>query len=164
MAQEILLLVITSLLTLLTGGGIGVFLYHKQTKKLKEAESKSAEIQNDILEVQKDTSVNDQWKEMCEMKSAEIEKLNNKIAELEESIKVKNEKIEVLNTKKEEAWDETSKCKILSAKKDRIISEINWYRCEVNNCPHRKPPRKFGTFDYPQVKEKEESIEEENEK
>lgn len=150
MSQEILLMIISSLATLLTGGGIGVFLYHKQTKKLKEAESKNAEIQNEILIVQKETSVNDQWKEMCEMKSNEIDKLNNKISELEESIKIKDEKIEYLNLKKEEAWNETSKCNISSAKKDRIISEINWYRCEVNNCPHRKPPRKYGTFDFPQ--------------
>ena len=142
MSQEILQMIITGLLTFMTTGGIGSFFYMKQQKKLKESEIKSAEIANEA-------STNTEWEKLCNKKDDSIQKLEDKIDELEEMIKEKNKKIEELNLSKENAWEETSKCKIQSAKKDRIISEINWYRCEVNGCPYRKPPRKYGTFDFP---------------
>lgn len=142
MTQEILQIVVTGLITLLTSGGIGVFLFHKQSKKLKDAEVRAAEINNE-------SATNEEWKKICDSKTEEIEKLNAKLIEKDTIIREKDEKIDELNRSKENAWEETSKCKIQCAKKDRIISEINWYRCEVNGCPHRKPPRKFGTFDYP---------------
>ena len=142
MSQEILQMIITGLLTFLTTGGIGSFLYIKQSKKLKESEVKAAEIQNE-------SSTNEEWKKICEKKDDDIRRLEQKIENLEENIKEKDKKIEELNLSKENAWEETSKTKIQSAKKDRIISEINWYRCEVNGCPHRKPPHRYGTFDFP---------------
>ena len=142
MSQEILQMIITGLLTFLTTGGIGSFLYIKQSKKLKESEIKSAEIANEA-------STNAEWEKLCGKKDEDIKRLECKIDELEQMIKDKNDKIEQLNQSKENAWEETSKSKIQSAKKDRIISEINWYRCEVNGCPYRKPPRKYGTFDFP---------------
>ena len=142
MSQEILQMIITGLLTFLTTGGIGSFLYIKQAKKLKESEIKSAEIANE-------SSTNAEWEKLCNKKDESIHRLENKIVELEQTVKEKNQKIEELNQSKENAWEETSKSKIQSAKKDRIISEINWYRCEVNGCPYRKPPRKYGTFDFP---------------
>lgn len=135
-------MVITGLLTFLTTGGIGSIFYFKQQKKLKESEIKSVEVANE-------SEINAQWKQFCEAKDERITKLENKIDELEKTIIEKNDRIEELNNAKESAWEETSKCKIQSARKDRIISEINWYRCEVNGCPHRKPPRKYGTFDFP---------------
>ena len=140
MSQEILQMIITGLLTFLTTGGIGSFLYIKQSKKLKESEVKAAEIQNE-------SSTNEEWKKICEKKDDDIRRLEQKIENLEENIKEKDKKIEELNRSKENAWEETSKTKIQSAKKDRIISEINWYRCEVNGCTHRKPPHRYGTFD-----------------
>ena len=142
MSTEILQMVITGLLTFLTTGGIGSFFYIKQQKKLKDSEVKAAEIRNE-------SSTNAEWEKICEKKDENIKRLEVKIDELEEMVKSKNQKIEELNQSKENAWEETSKSKIQSAKKDRIISEINWYRCEVNGCPYRKPPRKYGTFDFP---------------
>lgn len=142
MSQEILQIIITSLLTFVTTGGIGSFFYVKQQKKLKESEIKSAEIANE-------SSTNAEWEKLCEKKDDDIERLEKKIELLEESIKEKDSKIEELNQSKENAWEDTSKAKIQSAKKDRIITELNWYRCEVNGCPYRKPPRKYGTFDFP---------------
>ena len=142
MSQEILQMIITGLLTFLTTGGIGSFLYLKQQKKLKESEIKAAEIANE-------SSTNAEWEKLCEKKDEDIKRLEEKIDSLEELIKEKNQKIEELNTSKENAWEETSKSKIQNAKKDRITTEINWYRCEVNGCPYRKPPRKYGTFDFP---------------
>ena len=142
MSQEILQMIITGLITFLTTGGIGSFLYMKQAKKLKESEVKAADIRNE-------SSTNEEWEKLCNKKDDDIRKLEDKVKELEATIKEKNQKLEDLNQSKENAWEETSKTKIQSAKKDRIISEINWYRCEVNNCPYRKPPRKYGTFDFP---------------
>lgn len=142
MSQEILQMILTGLLTFLTTGGIGSIFYIKQSKRLKDSEVKSAEIANE-------SSTNKEWENICRMKDETINRLEQKITNLEETVKEKDEKIETLNQSKEKAWDETSKTKIQSAQKDRIISEINWYRCEVNGCPYRKPPRKYGTFDFP---------------
>lgn len=135
-------MIITGLVTLLSAGGIGSIFYFKQERKIKDAEVKSAEITNE-------SSTNEEWKKLCDVKSQEIDNLKQQITELNEKLKEKEDKlIEVYNSK-ESAWEETSNCKIQSAKKDRIISELNWYRCEVNGCPYRKPPRKYGTFDFP---------------
>lgn len=142
MSQEVLQMVLSSLITLLTTGGIGSIFFIRQSKKLKNSEVRAAEIQNE-------SSTNEEWKKLCEKKDEDIQRLENKINNLEENIKEKNQKIDELNQSKENAWEETSKTKIQSAKKDRIISEINWYRCEVNGCPHRKPPHKYGVFDFP---------------
>lgn len=142
MSQEILQMILTGLLTFITTGGIGSFLYMKQSKKLKDSEVKASEIANE-------SSTNKEWENICHMKDDTIARLEEKVANLERTIKEKDDKIESLNQSKEKAWDETSKTKIQSAQKDRIISEINWYRCEVNGCPYRKPPRKYGTFDFP---------------
>jgi ribosomal protein L11 methylase PrmA len=142
MSSEILQMIITGLITLLSAGGIGSIFYFKQERKIKDAEVKSAEITNE-------SSTNEEWKKLCDVKSQEIDNLKQQITELNEKLKEKEDKlIEVYNSK-ESAWEETSNCKIQSAKKDRIISELNWYRCEVNGCPYRKPPRKYGTFDFP---------------
>jgi ribosomal protein L11 methylase PrmA len=142
MSSEILQMIITGLVTLLSAGGIGSIFYFKQERKIKDAEVKSAEITNE-------SSTNEEWKKLCDVKSQEIDNLKQQITELNEKLKEKEDKlIEVYNSK-ESAWEETSNCKIQSAKKDRIISELNWYRCEVNGCPYRKPPRKYGTFDFP---------------
>lgn len=142
MSQEILQMIITGLLTFITTGGIGSIFYIKQSRKLKDSEVKASEIANE-------SSTNKEWENICSKKDDDIQKLENKIITLEETIRIKEDKITELNTIKEKAWDETSKCKLKSAEKDRIISEINWYRCEVNGCPYRKPPRKYGTFDFP---------------
>lgn len=142
MSQEILQMIITGLLTFLTTGGIGSVLYLKQQKKLKESEIRSAEIANE-------SSTNAEWEKLCASKDETIKRLEEKNDSLEDLIKEKNQKIEELNMSKENAWEETSKSKIQNAKKDRIITELNWYRCEMNGCPYRKPPRKYGTFDFP---------------
>ena len=105
MSQEILQMIITGLLTFLTTGGIGSFLYIKQSKKLKESEVKAAEIQNE-------SSTNEEWKKICEKKDDDIRRLEQKIENLEENIKEKDKKIEELNRSKENAWEETSKTKI----------------------------------------------------
>ena len=47
------------------------------------------------------------------------------------------------------AWDRYSDSRAECNKKDMVIAELNWYRCEVNGCPYRKPPRKFGDTDFP---------------
>lgn len=142
MSQELLQIILSSLLTFLTTGGIGSFLYIKQSKKLKESEIKAAEIQNE-------SSTNAEWEKICEKKDNDNQVLEKKIEILEETIKERDKKIDELNNVKELAWEETSNAKIKSAHKDRVISELNWYRCEVNGCPYRKPPHKFGTFDFP---------------
>ena len=142
MSQELLINIVTGLISFLTAGGIGSFLYVKQQRKLKESEVKAAEITNGA-------TINLEWEKLCDKKDEDIKRLEDKVDELEKLIIDKNQKIEELNQSKEHAWEETSNSKIQCAKKDRIITEINWFRCEVNGCPYRKPPRKYGVFDFP---------------
>mgnify|MGYP004444169723 FL=1 len=142
MSSELLHLIITGLVTFLTTGGLGGILYYNLHKKLKEAEVKSAEISNVA-------SSNAEWIKICEERAEEKSKLIEGVREANNLINELRHKINELNESKERSWEETSQCKIQCAKKDRIISELNWYRCEVNGCPYRKPPRQYGTYDFP---------------
>lgn len=142
MQQEILQMLITGVLTLLTTSGVGSIFYFKQQKKLKELEVKSAEIANE-------SSTNSEWEKLCHKKDDDINRLETKINSLEENIKEKEIKIENSAKSKEAAWDEKSQIKLESQMKDQEIMSLNWYKCEINDCPYRRPPRKYGKYDFP---------------
>lgn len=144
--QEILLPLLTALLT----GGIGSIFYFKQNKKLKEFEVKAADLENKNKEINNSASINAEWEKITNKLTKEREDLVEEIHMQLGVIKELNEKNENLNNSKEKAWESYSNCRIECAKKDRLISELNWYRCEINGCPYRKPPRKYGEFDFPE--------------
>lgn len=151
--QEIIVPVITAFLT----GGIGSIFYFKQNKKLKEFEVKSAELENENKKLENENkkidnsaSINSEWERIANKLTNEREELVNEIRMQLGVIKDLQDKIDNANTSKDKAWEMYSNCKIDCAKKDRLISELNWYRCEINGCPYRKPPRKYGDFDFPE--------------
>lgn len=148
--SEILHEVIVGLITFLTTGGLGSILYFKLHKKLKESEVKAAELENKNKEINNVATVNSEWEKITAKLSAERDDLVNEIHMQLKVIKELQEKIEDTNTSKDKAWELYSNCRIECAKKDRLISELNWYRCEINGCPYRKPPRKYGDFDFPE--------------
>ena len=127
--SEILQIVITNCITFLTTGGIGSIFYFRLHKRMKEAELHASEISNL-------SSSNDEWIRLYETERDEKSKLM-------EQNHILNERINKLH---EDKGLLISKCE----KKERIISELNWYRCEMNRCPYRKPPRKYGDFDLPE--------------
>lgn len=137
------------ILSFLGGGGLMGILYYKQNKRLKESEAKTAEAQARAAEV--------------DVKSAEIKNLSSSNEEwirlyhqvldekskLEEQLKTTTDKLDEIYRSKDLAWDRYSDSRAECNKKDMVIAELNWYRCEVNGCPYRKPPRKFGDTEFP---------------
>lgn len=148
--SEILQEVIVGVLTCVTTGGLGSIFYLKQQKKLKEFEVKAAELENKNKEINNVASVNTEWEKIANKLSAERTELIDDIHRQLEVIKELQSKIDNANVSKDKAWEMYSNCRIDCAKKDRLISELNWYRCEINGCPYRKPPRKYGDFDFPE--------------
>ena len=144
--QDIIFPIVSALIT----GGIGSIFYFKQNKKLKEYEVKEAELENKNKEISNVSIVNSEWEKIYNKLTCEREELVDELHEQLEVIKDLNDKIDSANISKEKAWEMYSNCRIDCAKKDRLISELNWYRCEINGCPYRKPPRKYGDFDFPE--------------
>ena len=151
--SELLREIVVGLVTFITTGGLGSIMYFKLQKRLKQAEVKAAEIDNF-------SSINAEWEKITNKLTNEREELVKELNEQREefvkeihdqaeTIKELQDKIDSINTSKEAAWDECSKSKIECAIKDKLISELNWYRCEINGCPYRKPPRIYGEFEFP---------------
>lgn len=140
--SEILYYIITSVVSALLTGGIGSIFYRKLNKKLKESEVKAAEADVNAAQIKNLSSSNEEWIRLYKNENVEKEKLIEAIYNL-------TTKVESANSSKDEAWEKYSNCRIECSMKDRIISELNWYRCEVNGCPYRKPPRKYGDCDFP---------------
>ena len=147
--SELLREIIVGVLSCLTTGGLGSILYFRLQKKLKESEVKSAELENKNKEITNMSAVNAEWERICKKLSDERDILLSNIKDDETIINGLHDKIDALNRSKESAWEQYSNCRIDCARKDRMISELNWYRCEVNGCPYRKPPRNYGDFDFP---------------
>lgn len=133
--SEILSEVITAVLTFLFTGGLGSIFYFKLQKRMKTAEVKAAEIDNL-------TKTNEEWRKLYDNCLEEKRKLEENVANM-------TDKMEEFYRSKDVAWDRYSDSRAECNKKDMVIAELNWYRCEVNGCPYRRPPRKFGDMDFP---------------
>lgn len=140
--SEILQYVITSVITFLTTGGIGSIFYFRLQKRMKLAEIKAAEVEVKSAEIANLSASNEEWIKLYSSCVEEKEKLENILS-------MATEKLEEAYKSKDLAWEQYSDCRLECAKKDLVISELNWYRCEVNGCPYRKPPRKYGDMDFP---------------
>lgn len=140
--SEILQYVITSLITFLTTGGIGSILYFKLQRKLKEAEVTAAEVEVKSNEISNLSASNEEW---IKLYNKSIDENN----QLKEQVQSQNEKIDELYKSKDTAWERYSELRSECNKKDLIISEMSWYRCEINGCPYRKPPRVYGEMEFP---------------
>lgn len=140
--SEILQLVITSLISIIGTGGIGSIFYFKLQKRAKEAEVKAVEVDVKTKEITNLSASNEEWIKLYNNCLAEKEKLR-------EVVLIMSNKITEGQKQKDSAWEKYSDCRTESNKKDLVISELNWYRCEVNGCPYRRPPRKYGEIDFP---------------
>lgn len=140
--SEILSIVLTGVISILGTTGIGSIFFIRQNRRLKDAEVKAADIENLKAAVEAAASSNEEWQKLYN------QALDEK-AELKEENKALNEKLDKYQESKEDAWQKYSDCKILCEKKERKIADLEWYRCEINGCPYRKPPRKFGDLDFP---------------
>ena len=147
--SETILEVLGYVLPFLGGGGLMSIFYFRLNKRLKAAEVKAAEVDVKAHEV--------------EVKSREIDNLSASNEEwiklyhncfeektkLEEAVASMTDRLDEVYKSKDLAWDRYSDSRAECNKKDMVIAELNWYRCEVNGCPYRRPPRKFGEMDFP---------------
>lgn len=108
-----LIVTFSSLITIIVGGG-GI-LFYKQSKRIKNAEAQSAEMENQ-------KRITDEWKNLYLTTKDEKEKIDNELN------KLRNTYHECLN---------------LEATHRVLITKLKWSRCEVNNCINRIPPRDF---------------------
>lgn len=144
--SEILQYVLTGLLTFLTTGGLGSIFYIKQSKKLKAAEVKAAELDVQAQKIENLSRTNDEWQKLYNSCLEDKRALEEKLAE---GIKIVEEKNDEAQREKDMLWEKYLDCKQECSQKELYISELNWYRCEVNGCPYRRPPRKFGEMNFP---------------
>lgn len=140
--SEILLQVLGYVFTFLTGGGLMSIFYFRLNKRLKAAEVKAAEVDVKTREISNLSASNEEWIKLYHNCFEEKTKLEGALADM-------TNKLEDVYRSKDAAWDRYSDSRSECNKKDMVIAELNWYRCEVNGCPYRKPPRKFGEMDFP---------------
>lgn len=140
--QEILSTLLGYILTFIFGGGLMSIFYFRLNKKLKAAEVKAAEVDVKTREISNLSASNEEWIKLYHICFEEKEKL-------EEDIEKLSNRLDEVYKSKDTAWDIYSNARSECIKKDMVIAELNWYRCEVNGCPYRRPPRKFGEMDFP---------------
>jgi hypothetical protein len=141
-SEVLLTYVIPNLITFLTTGGIGGIFYFKLHKKLKETEVKAAEVEVKSAEISNLSASNEEWIKLYHNCLEEKTKLESDVEKM-------SDRLDEVYKSKDAAWDRFSDCRAECNKKDMVIAELNWYRCEVNGCPYRRPPRKYGEMDFP---------------
>lgn len=140
--SEILQYAFTILISIIGTSGIGSIFYYRLQKRAKAAEVKAAEVDVQTREIANLSASNEEW----------IKLYNNSLeekAKLQEFISDLTKQLEEAQKSKESAIEKYSDCRNESSKKDLVITELNWYRCEINGCPYRRPPRKYGELDFP---------------
>lgn len=140
--QEILSNLLGYILTFIFGGGLMSIFYFRLNKRLKAAEVKAAEVDIKTREISNLSASNEEWIKLYNNCSEEKAKLEADIEKL-------SDRLDEIYKSKDAAWDRYSDSRSECNKKDMVIAELNWYRCEVNGCPYRRPPRKFGEMDFP---------------
>lgn len=115
------------LLGVILGGG--TFVFYKQNKKLKEAEAASME--KDVLakDLANKQTANEEWITLYDEQKEYSKRLEVKLDNVNEENK---ELKKLLNDYRE-----------LDTKQRLLITNLNWARCEVNECAKRRPPRDF---------------------
>jgi hypothetical protein len=140
--SEILLQVLGYVFTFLTGGGLMSIFYFRLNKRLKAAEVKAAEVDVKTREISNLSASNEEWIKLYHNCMEEKTKLEGALADM-------TNKLDDVYRSKDAAWDKYSDSRSECNKKDMVIAELNWYRCEVNGCPYRKPPRRYGEMEFP---------------
>ncbi len=140
--SEILGEIITGIVTFLLTGGLGSIFYFKLHKRMKEAEVKAAEVDVKTVEISNLSASNEEWIKLYHTCLEEKTKL-------EEALASASDRLDEAYRQKDAAMDRYSDSRTECNKKDMVIAELNWYRCEVNGCPYRKPPRRYGEMEFP---------------
>ena len=140
--SDTLLQVLGYILTFAGGGGLMSIFYFRLNKRLKAAEVKSAEVDVKTKEIANLSASNEEWQKLYRNCFEEKTKLEEALASM-------TDKLDEAYKMKDAAMDRYGDSRTECNKKDMVIAELNWYRCEVNGCPYRKPPRKYGEMDFP---------------
>lgn len=127
MTPEIIIAIVGLISTVLTGG----LVYYKQNKKYKDLE-------NQLKEIEVDNEIIKQWECLYQEEKAKNTILENRLSELYKHRKLQSE--EISNLKEKLANKEVE-----LAKKDVIITGLNYCKCVVNECNNRKPKRDYET-------------------
>ena len=140
--SDILLQLLGYFGTFIGGGGLVGIFYFKLNKRLKAAVVKSAEVDVKTKEIANLSASNEEWQKLYHNCFEEQIKLKETLASI-------GDKLGEAYEMKDAAMDRYGDCRTECNKKDMVIAELNWYKCEVNGCPYRRPPRKYGEMDFP---------------
>lgn len=107
-----------SIVGALGGGGI---IYHKQTRRMKEAEVEAKQ--------------SDEWKKLYEKS--------------DDDSREKDKKIDALYDERQQMYNQLIERDRTIAYKDIQIERLKIARCDINGCRRRRPPREYETSDTP---------------
>ena len=114
---EVIITAVVTLVGTLVPGGI---IFHRQNKRIKEAEAKKQEIENSELVIH-------QWKERVE----DIKRAKELV---DTNYNALIKKYEELQDKYEDKQKENQRLELMN-------QELCWWKCIVRGCSNRKPPR-----------------------
>lgn len=125
--EAIIIAIIGVVSNCITGG----LVYYKQNKKSKD-------IENKLKEKEVDNKIIIQWEKLHQEEQDKNTVLENRLTELYKHRKIQAEEINMLKEK-------LSKKEVDLAKKDVVITGLNYCKCVVNECNNRKPKRDYET-------------------
>lgn len=128
--------IISTIITLLTSGGIGGIFYYTLNKRLKKAEVIASEYSNIA-------TTNLEWQKLSDELQEERVNLLKKVED-------RNRIIDELRDRDEAGWKRVYDLELELSKKDLIIQDLTYKKCTRNNCPYRKPPRELGEESLPE--------------
>lgn len=119
MDTELINIVITAAVTLVSGGGVAAFLFRRQNRRLKDAEAVAAEL-----------SAASQF-------SATVKEMSNTIAMLNHTIDSKTARIREVEDRLCHTERENTR---LAEEAGELKKELAEKRCHLLDCPDRQPP------------------------
>lgn len=119
MNTELINIIITAAVTLVSGGGVAAFLFRRQNRRLKDAEAVAAEL-----------SAASQF-------SATVKEMSNTIAMLNHTIDSKTARIREVEDRLVHTERENTR---LAEENGELKKELAEKRCHLLDCSHREPP------------------------
>ena len=119
MDTELINIIITAAVTLVSGGGVAAFLFRRQNRRLKDAEAVAAEL-----------SAASQF-------SATVKEMSDTIAMLNHTIDSKTARIREVEDRLVTTERENTR---LAEENGELKKELAEKRCHLLDCAHREPP------------------------
>lgn len=128
---------IRTILDIILGSGVlGIFLFYESKKRKERAQARSSELENiNMVISQKNSYIDDLKNEQLDLKK-EKEELRAELREARSNEGRDRNKLVVL-------YKQVSNLNVDKVKMREQIDILKFQRCEVQDCPGRKPPKEI---------------------